>query len=166
MQRRLPGPETLARMRRKLRVQTLNQLKRAAMSRVSKVADGDHMLAAKLLAVGKTTLYRWQRAFNLRSPRVRASFGETARLKKVPRLSGRSGVRTLQELRGDEIARVLQITSGNAYLTAELLEVGTGTVYRHIRSNRAKRDGKENGRPRRKLGRSPKNKNEQGIVRR
>jgi len=136
------------------------------MIRVSKVADGDHILAAKLLAIGKTTLYRWQRAFNLRSPRIRVSFGKTARLKKVPRLSGKSGVRTLQELRGDEIARVLQITSGNACLTAELLEVGMGTVYRHIRSNRDKRDDKESGKPRRKLGKSPKSKNEQGIVRR
>ncbi len=141
IQSRFPQPNVLARMRRKFGVQELDELRRAEMNRVSKVADGDQLLAANLLGIGKTTWYRWQRAFGMRSPRVRVSFGETERVRAAPQLRGKSGIRTLRELRGDEIARVLQLTNGNAYLTAELLAVATGTVYRHIRGSRDNRDG-------------------------
>jgi len=141
MQSRFPQPNVLARIRRKCGIQTVDELKRAAMNRVSKVANGDQLLAAKLLGISKTTWYRWQRAFGMRSPRVRASFGEVGRVRAAPQLRGKSGIRTLRELRGDEIARVLQLTNGNAYLTAELLAVATGTVYRHIRGSGDNRDG-------------------------
>ena len=65
MQSRFPQPNVLARIRHEFGIQTVDELKRAAMDRVSKVADGDQLLAAKLLGIGKATWYRWQRAFGM-----------------------------------------------------------------------------------------------------
>jgi transcriptional regulator with PAS, ATPase and Fis domain len=48
----------LVRLRKELGVKTLNEIKQNEITRVLVLAKGDKALAAALLGIGKTTLYR------------------------------------------------------------------------------------------------------------
>ncbi|HLJ25882.1 MAG TPA: hypothetical protein VKY85_04170 [Candidatus Angelobacter sp.] len=57
--RRMERPETyLAKLRKKLGVRPLVETKRREVARALTVARGDKVLAAALLGIGKTTIYR------------------------------------------------------------------------------------------------------------
>jgi transcriptional regulator of acetoin/glycerol metabolism len=57
--RRMERPETyLVKLRKKLKVRPLVETKRREVARALTVARGDKVLAAALLGIGKTTIYR------------------------------------------------------------------------------------------------------------
>lgn len=50
--------ETLAKLRRKHSITTWRDLQKAAIDKAMRATKGDKLLAAALLGVGKTTIYR------------------------------------------------------------------------------------------------------------
>jgi hypothetical protein len=97
------------RLRRKFHIRSLDELKRDAVKRVLKVTGGRSRLAAKLLCVGVTSIYRWQQEFGIPSlytgPYRR--FGRVQRVRTAPQLRRKTGIKTLREQREDQVARVL-----------------------------------------------------------
>src|SRR5579859_1939413 len=83
---------------------------------------GDTTLTARLLGIGRTTVYRRVEQYQL---------GE--HLRPAPQLPEPQAVVLLTELESQAIANALAHTGGNAALTARLLGIGRTTVYRRVK---------------------------------
>ena len=123
---------TVAQLRHQYGVKDLRQMFRETVDRVLRLTNGNKALTAELLGIGKTSVYSMTRPPGYRTisrPPKRAHV-DVAR--EVKRLRREFGFKTQRELLRDEIHRVLTLTGGNRDLSAELLEIGRTTLYRHL----------------------------------
>jgi transcriptional regulator with PAS, ATPase and Fis domain len=124
---------TIAQLRHKYGVKDLHQLFRETIDRVLRLTNGDKTLTAELLGIGKTTIYCMTRPPRYRTIPRPPSRSRVDVAREVKRLRREFGFKTQRELLRDEIRRVLKLTGGNRELSAELLEMGRTTLWRHLR---------------------------------
>jgi hypothetical protein len=122
----------IAQLRRKYGIKRLRQLYRETVSRVLKLTDGDRILTAGLLSIGKTSVYRLARTPGRPTVVRRPSRSKAEIAHAVQQFRGQFGFKTERELLDDEISRVLKLTGGNRQLTAQLLGIGMRATYRHV----------------------------------
>ena len=123
---------TIAQLRHKYGVKDLQQLFRETIDRVLTLTNGDKTLTAELLGIGKTSVYRMTRPPGYRTISRPPSRSRLEVAREVKRLRREFGFKTQRQLLRDEIHRLLTLTGGNRELSAELLEIGRTTLYRHL----------------------------------
>ena len=82
-----------------------------------------------------------------RSDRIQAE-------RKLVWLRNKLGIKTLDEIKQHEIARVIVLAKGDKVLTAALLGIGKTTVYRSVAEERKKSPKSFKSKKRRKLSKS------------
>ena len=123
---------TIAQLRHKYGVKDLRHLFRETLDRVLGLTNGDKTLTAELLGIGKTSVYCMTRPPGYRTISRPPSRSRVDVAREVKRLRREFGFKTQRQLLRDEIHRLLTLTGGNRELSAELLEIGRTTLYRHL----------------------------------
>ena len=126
-------------LRRRFRVKTLAELSQQAIDRANKLTQGDYGLAATLLGVSRTTVYRY---FSMsgqtkkRAQRRRRGQSKSMKERQARRIKREFGIKTLHELERNEVDRVLGLNGDNIALTARLLGITKTTLYRKTKPMR------------------------------